>query len=311
MTPPGFGPSLEEMLLEHPRGRIWLRRHAISAWDVIRREFESRHVRAFMCWQAFQTLVPLDAAGSGTLAYSIIFGRQRRSWSIPRGGSGALTQALVALPRGPRRRRSCATASCPGSCSRTAAAPASVTEDGERYMARTRGALDDPREGAREAGAGRGVGRGVPLRRRDVRRRHVGHGGLLRDGRGAGLRDAGRPDRAPCRRAPSAGRRRCSSWAGRCATGARTTTACRGCSSPRPRSIDPDRAPGGAPHGQAALAADLGPAGRRRELGRAQGDARRPPARARAPLHPGPLRRAHPRALREEPRGHPGGRTST
>ena len=63
VTPPGFGPTLEEMLLEHPRGRIWLRRNAISAWDVIRREFEDRHIQAFMCWQAFQTLVPLDAAG--------------------------------------------------------------------------------------------------------------------------------------------------------------------------------------------------------------------------------------------------------
>jgi phytoene dehydrogenase-like protein len=94
-TPPGFGPSLEEMLLEHPRGRVWLRRHAMTAWDVIRREFEDRHVRAFMLWQAFQTLVPVDAAGSGVNAYSIIFGRQRRSWSIPRGGSGALTDALT------------------------------------------------------------------------------------------------------------------------------------------------------------------------------------------------------------------------
>jgi phytoene dehydrogenase-like protein len=95
VTPPGFGPSLEEMLLEHPRGRIWLRRNAITAWDVIRREFEDRHVRAFMIWQAFQTLVPVDAAGSGVNAYSIIFGRQGRSWSIPRGGSGALTEALT------------------------------------------------------------------------------------------------------------------------------------------------------------------------------------------------------------------------
>jgi phytoene dehydrogenase-like protein len=95
VTPPGFGPSLEEMLLEHPRGRIWLRRNAITAWDVIRREFEDRHVQAFMIWQAFQTLVPVDAAGSGVNAYSIIFGRQRRSWSVPRGGSGALTEALT------------------------------------------------------------------------------------------------------------------------------------------------------------------------------------------------------------------------
>jgi phytoene dehydrogenase-like protein len=94
-TPLGFGPSLEEMLLEHPRGRTWLRRNALSSWEIIRREFESRHVRAFMVWMAFQTLVPIDAPGSGMLAYSLIFGRQRRSWTIPRGGSGALTEALT------------------------------------------------------------------------------------------------------------------------------------------------------------------------------------------------------------------------
>jgi phytoene dehydrogenase-like protein len=93
--PLGFGPSLEELLAAHPRGSTWLRRNAISAWDIIRREFESEHVRAFMAWMAFQTLVPIDAPGSGMLAYSLIFGRQRRSWTIPRGGSGALTEALV------------------------------------------------------------------------------------------------------------------------------------------------------------------------------------------------------------------------
>jgi phytoene dehydrogenase-like protein len=94
-VPLGFGPSLENLLAEHPRGRTWLRRNSLSAWEVIRREFESRHVRAFMAWMAFQTLVPIDAPGSGILAYSLIFGRQRRSWTIPRGGSGALTEALA------------------------------------------------------------------------------------------------------------------------------------------------------------------------------------------------------------------------
>jgi phytoene dehydrogenase-like protein len=96
-TPIGFGPSLEERLLDHPKGRIWLRRNMLSAWEIIRHEFESRHVRAFMTWMAFQTLVPVDAPGSGPLAYSLIFGRQRRGWTIPRGGSGALTEALARL----------------------------------------------------------------------------------------------------------------------------------------------------------------------------------------------------------------------
>jgi phytoene dehydrogenase-like protein len=135
-TPPGFGPSLEELLLEHPRGRIWLRRGALSAWDVIRREFESRHVRAFMAWQALQTLVPLDAAGSGTLAYSIVFGRQRRSWSIPRGGSGSLTQALVDFIEGHGGtvlcgRRVARLVLESGRCAGV------ETEGGERFLART------------------------------------------------------------------------------------------------------------------------------------------------------------------------------
>jgi phytoene dehydrogenase-like protein len=96
-TPPGFGPSLEERLRAHPRGRVWQRRRLMSAWDVIRHEYASEHVRAFMLWQAFQTLVPIDLPGSGQLAYSIVYGRQRRSWTLPRGGSGRLTDALVAF----------------------------------------------------------------------------------------------------------------------------------------------------------------------------------------------------------------------
>jgi len=94
-TPPGFGPSLERMLADHPDGRRWERRRMMSAWDVVRTEFESPHVQAFMLWQSFQTLVPVDATGSGPLAYSIVFGRQRRGWTLPEGGSGRLTDALV------------------------------------------------------------------------------------------------------------------------------------------------------------------------------------------------------------------------
>ncbi len=94
-TPVGFGPGLEEMLSEGPNGLRWLRRVALSAWDVVRHEFSSRHVQAFMLWMAFQTAQPVDSAGSGLLAYSIVFGRQRRSWTIPRGGSGELVRALV------------------------------------------------------------------------------------------------------------------------------------------------------------------------------------------------------------------------
>jgi phytoene dehydrogenase-like protein len=93
-TPIGFGPSLDQRLAEHPDGKIWSRRRALSAWDVIRHEFKDRHVQSFMLWMAFQTFVWFDQPGTGMLAYSI-FARQARSWSIPDGGSGQLTNGLV------------------------------------------------------------------------------------------------------------------------------------------------------------------------------------------------------------------------
>ena len=94
-TPVGFGPSLEQRLADHPRGKIWARRRQLSAVQVVRHEFESRHVQAFLLWMAFQVFQPVDAPGSGVLPYSQVFGRQQRSWSIPIGGSGQLTAALT------------------------------------------------------------------------------------------------------------------------------------------------------------------------------------------------------------------------
>ncbi len=94
-TPVGFGPTLEQVLAGRPGGLRWMRRATFSANDVVRHEFTTRHIQAFMLWMAFQTAQPVDSAGSGLLAYSIVFGRQRRSWTIPRGGSGELVRGLV------------------------------------------------------------------------------------------------------------------------------------------------------------------------------------------------------------------------
>lgn len=94
-SPIGYGPSVDEQLAAHPRGGIWQRRQMLSAADVIRHEFESRHVQSFLMWMAFQTLVAPDLPGTGLLASSLIYGRQQRSWSIPLGGSGRLVDALV------------------------------------------------------------------------------------------------------------------------------------------------------------------------------------------------------------------------
>jgi len=94
-TPVGFGPSVEAMLAEHPRGKIWARRRQLSAVEVVRHEFTDRHVQAFLLWMAFQVFQPVDTPGSGVLPYQQTFGRQQRSWSIPIGGSGRLTAALT------------------------------------------------------------------------------------------------------------------------------------------------------------------------------------------------------------------------
>jgi phytoene dehydrogenase-like protein len=96
-TPIGWGPSLRERLTAGSDGSKWLRRLALSAWDVAREEFEDEHTRAFLLGMAFMTVQPPDRPGTGPLAYSLLFGRQQQSWTLPRGGSGALPTALVRL----------------------------------------------------------------------------------------------------------------------------------------------------------------------------------------------------------------------
>jgi phytoene dehydrogenase-like protein len=93
-TPFGIGPSVDDRLSDHPEGVMWKKRMASSAWDIIRSEFEHPNTRAFMLWMAFMTVQPPQRVGTGRLAYSLAFGRQTNSWIIPKGGSGALPDAL-------------------------------------------------------------------------------------------------------------------------------------------------------------------------------------------------------------------------
>jgi phytoene dehydrogenase-like protein len=93
-TPIGFGKPLNDRLAEHPDGKLWQRRVALSAWDIIRDNFEDEHTRAFMLWMAFMTVVPPEQPMSGRLAYALVNGRQYWSWTVPRGGSGRLSMAL-------------------------------------------------------------------------------------------------------------------------------------------------------------------------------------------------------------------------
>src|SRR5207244_6156833 len=90
-NPIGHVPPLDELLEDRPR---WLRRIAMSSYDVVRHIYEDPHVQAYVLWQAFQTAQPIDSPGSGILAYSILAGRQAQSWTLPLGGSGHLARAL-------------------------------------------------------------------------------------------------------------------------------------------------------------------------------------------------------------------------
>jgi phytoene dehydrogenase-like protein len=91
-NPVGRAPRPEEAL-----DGTWRRRLAMSAWDVIRAEFEDWHSQAFMLWMSFMTVQPADRPGTGVLAYSLAYGRQQHSWTLPRGGSAALPLALARL----------------------------------------------------------------------------------------------------------------------------------------------------------------------------------------------------------------------
>src|SRR5215472_13903734 len=96
-TPVGFGESTSAALARQPGGSRWLRRNAMSAWEVIASEFEHPAVRAFLLWMSFMTMQPPERPGTGLLAYSLAYGRQVHSWTLPRGGSAALPRALGAV----------------------------------------------------------------------------------------------------------------------------------------------------------------------------------------------------------------------
>lgn len=93
-TPAGWDSSVARELAAHAQGSIWMRRQALSAWEIIDASFEDWHVKAWMTWFAEGTLQPAERPGTGLLAYSFVAGRQRNGWAIPKGGSGKLPIAL-------------------------------------------------------------------------------------------------------------------------------------------------------------------------------------------------------------------------
>jgi phytoene dehydrogenase-like protein len=95
-VPIGFGKPVNDQLAQLPRGKLWQRRLAMSAWDLIQDTFEDDHCRAFLLYMSHLSAEPPDAPVTGRLAYATA--RQQHSGRpIPKGGSGELTQALARL----------------------------------------------------------------------------------------------------------------------------------------------------------------------------------------------------------------------
>jgi phytoene dehydrogenase-like protein len=94
-APVGFVKPINEQLSNHPKGKFWQRRLAMSAWEILRDTFEDDHVRAFMMASPWGHMPP-EAPMTGRSAYSVLT-QQRLGRPIPKGGSGALTQALARL----------------------------------------------------------------------------------------------------------------------------------------------------------------------------------------------------------------------
>jgi phytoene dehydrogenase-like protein len=92
--PIGFGKPLNEQLAQQPRGKLWQRRLAMSAWEIIRDTFEDDHCRAFLLFMSHLSAEPPDSPVTGRLAYATA--RQQHSGRpLPKGGSGMLSQSLA------------------------------------------------------------------------------------------------------------------------------------------------------------------------------------------------------------------------
>ncbi len=59
-TPIGFGKPLNDQLGQLPRGKLWQRRMAMSAWEIIRDTFEDEHSRTFLLFMAHLAAEPPD-----------------------------------------------------------------------------------------------------------------------------------------------------------------------------------------------------------------------------------------------------------
>jgi phytoene dehydrogenase-like protein len=93
-NPIGFGPPMNERLAKVPRGRLWQRRLAMSAWEIIRDSFEDDHSRAALLFMSHLSSESPNEPATGRFAYGFA-GQQHGGRPLPKGGSGMLTQSLA------------------------------------------------------------------------------------------------------------------------------------------------------------------------------------------------------------------------
>jgi len=96
-NPPRLPSEVAARTEASPMGPAMERIRRSSALDLIAERFDEPHVRAFLAWMAFMTVEAIDEPGTGLLAFSLMAGRQRSSWTTPRGGSIRLPLALAAV----------------------------------------------------------------------------------------------------------------------------------------------------------------------------------------------------------------------
>ena len=250
-----------------------------------------------MLWQAFQTLVPVDAAGSGPR----VLDRVRPPAAVlddPARRLGRADRRARALHRGPRRHG-------PVRPARRAArargrALRRRRDRGRRALHGARGRrLDDPRQApARDGAAPRPGTRTSATASRRSTSASPAMAVYMATTRPPVFETPDGP-RAAVSAGPAGWPQDVIELRPRAARRPPTSRTCPGCWSRRRRSSIPPRARG-PPHGQAAQPADVG-----LPEGVASWDEHKEPipapARARAPLRPGVRRRRNPRRRREGP----------
>jgi phytoene dehydrogenase-like protein len=86
-TPIGFGKTLAERLAEHPQGRMWQRRMAMSKWDVLHQNFEDERTMVAM-------MPPFPKELTGSYSGFSAYPSKTEEVPQPKGGSGMIALAL-------------------------------------------------------------------------------------------------------------------------------------------------------------------------------------------------------------------------